>query len=218
MSLRADLTNTTGLPPASADELDHARQKARVAQLERQVERMRAHLEALEADHFDAVARVIALSRLNSAQNASDVLATITEVLLNFTGVGHFVLYGIDDEAALLFPISIEGPIPAPPVEPLGQGVGATMKALGRAWLPRDEKIVAEGGLFWVPLYSIRRLVGAMRLDALLPQKEDLNASDLELLSLLSEHAGQAFESAWNRAVAAKEPISRRVLEELVRA
>jgi hypothetical protein len=218
MSLRADLTNMTGMPPASAEEVDNARLKTRVAQLERQLERMRAHLDALEADHFDAVARVIALSRLNGAQSASDVLATITEVLLNFTGVGHFALYGVDDEAALLFPLSVEGPIPAPAVQPLNSGVGSAMRSLGRAWLPRDERIVADSGLFWLPLYSLRRLVGALRLDALLPQKDDLNASDLELLSLMSEHAGQALENAWVRACAAPQPFTRRVLEELVRA
>lgn len=218
MSLRADLTNMTGNSPGSADEVDTARLKARVTQLERQLERMRAHLDALEADHFDAIARVITLSRLNGAQSASDVLATITEVLLNFTGVGHFALYGVDDEAALLFPLSVEGPIPAPAVEPLSSGIGAALNTLGRAWLPRDERIVADEGLFWLPLYGIRRLVGALRLDALLPQKDELTASDLELLSLMSEHAGQALENAWIRACATPQPFNRRVLEELVRA
>ena len=180
----------------------------------------KAEISALELDHFEAVSRILTLVRLHAAGGgASDVVATVAEVLLNFAGIGQFALFAYDESTGVLFALHREGdeePEQDVAISEIDNGALATT---GGPWLPPCPLFGAnESRLGWLQLHTGRRLIGALRLDALLSQKDLLNSADTELLSLISEHGAIALENAWYRPITSQTPLSRRILEDLVKA
>ena len=68
------------------------------------------------------------------------------------------------------------------------------------------------------PLFAGSRLLGVVRVEGFLTQKSEFTAADLELISLVSEHAGIGVENAWLRAHADDAPMARIAVEDLVSA
>ncbi len=67
----------------------------------------------------------------------------------------------------------------------------------------------------YLPLVSGRRLVAVLRLEAFLAQKPGFEDNDYSL-SMISEHAGIAIESAWIRAHAKAVALQRQAVEHLL--
>jgi hypothetical protein len=178
----------------------------------------RRRLERLESEHYHLAAMYVAGSQFHSAVTVEEVLRTITEILLNFVGVGRFTVYCVDEERQTLFPLMREGgeteqcpEIPLPPTGPLAEVTGAP--GPWRVGRPRGEE---DGVLMQLPLCSGTRLVGVARIESFLPQKHDFTEDDFGLLELVSEHAGIGIETAWIRVHAKDVPLSRGTLERLV--
>ena len=219
--------------PENIDEGMVSRLVERVAILERECDEIRkiagsvqqksggyrSRLESLEEEHYDLASRYVAGSQFQSALTIEEVLRTITEILLNFVGVGAFTILAVDEERQVLFPVAREGGDPTEVSEAsLTAAPFDAAAGLGRPWRAGDPTYVADGVLGNLPLYSGSRLMGVARLEALLTQKSSLSAGDLELLALVSERAGIGIETAWIRAHAKEVALQREAVEHLVGA
>lgn len=178
----------------------------------------RDRLEKLEAEHYHLAAMYVAGNQFHSAVTVDEVLRTITEILLNFIGVGRFTVYCVDEGRQVLFPLMREGgpieqcdEISLPPQGRLAEAVGGS--GPWRVGHPRGED---DGVLMQLPLCSGTRLVGMARIESFLPQKDEFTEEDFGLLELVSEHSGIGIETAWIRVHANDVPFSRSTLERLM--
>ncbi len=182
----------------------------------------RSRLERLEREHYHLAAIHVAGNQFHLATTLDDVFRTVTEVLLNFVGVGAFTLYGVDERDNVLFPVlrEGEGDPDLPPAEDLPLSEAGTLPALGAAvapWRSHDPIVTVPGAIMLLPLVGGTRLVGLARLERFLPQKSAFEEQDHTLLELISEHAGIGIETAWLRAHATAVPMTRGRVEDLVR-
>lgn len=191
----------------------------------------RERLQSLEDEHYNLAAMYVASGQFHAAYTVDEVLRTVTEILLNFVGVGAFTLYAVDEPRQVLFPLWREGgelgelgELPRPSEGPVAEALG-----LGRAWRAgdpmgasdaNDSRDSSGGGsaaaLMHLPLYSGTRLIGVLRLESFLPQKSAFADTDFGLLELISGHSGIGIEAAWIRAHADDVPLERQAIEHLV--
>ena len=178
----------------------------------------RDRLQSLESEHYHLAAMYVASGQFHGAATLDEVLRTVTEILLNFVGVGHFTLYAVDEPRQVLFPLWREGgnlaergELPRPSAGPMAQAL-----AIARPWRAGDPMGAGDGVLMHLPLYSGTRLVGMLALESFLPQKSAFADTDHGLLELISGHAGIGIEMAWIRAHAVEVPLERQAIEHLV--
>jgi hypothetical protein len=178
----------------------------------------RRRLDELEREHYRLAAMYVAGSQFHSSATVDEVLRTLTEILLNFVGVGRFTFFAVDEERQTLFPLVREGTSEATPAEVQLPATGplADVTVLGGPWRTGAPLGDGEGALMNLPLYSGSRLVGVARIERFLPQKQRFDEADFGLLELVSEHAGVGIETAWIRAHAREVPLQRSALERLV--
>ncbi len=182
----------------------------------------RSRLDRLEREHYHLASIHVAGNQFHLATTLEEVFRTITEILLNFVGVGSFTLYCIDEQENLLFPVLREGQGESdlPPAEDLPLSEVGTLPALGSApgpWRSHDPMVTLPGAIMLLPLVGRSRMVGLARLERFLPQKAAFEEQDHTLLELISEHAGIGIETAWLRANATAVPMTRGPVEDLVR-
>ncbi len=212
-----------GAAPASADveaapagaDVEAARAAAAAAEAA-----LRAQVDRLEAENYHLATVYIGLQQLHCTRTFGEVIQTLSELLLNFLGIGTFTIFGIDEERSVAFPLVREGGhieeieerslVDDPPI--------AAAASFGRPWQGGDPTPSEYGVLFFLPLQSGSRLVGIVALESCLAQKESLSDDDFNVLAMLSEHVGIAFENAWLRAQAPQNPLRRDVVEQLVGA
>ncbi|EDM78305.1 putative GAF sensor protein [Plesiocystis pacifica SIR-1] len=183
----------------------------------------RSRLDSLESEHYHLASMFVAGSQFHSATSFEEVLRTTTEILLNFVGAGAFVIFLVDEERQVLFPVAREGG-KAEEIDELeltGDQAGpaqAALVALGRPWKHGDPDFKMGNELINLPLVSGTRLVGVARIESFLAQKHGFADNDHQLLGLISEHAGIGLENAWVRAHAKEVPMQRQSIEHLVGA
>ncbi len=180
-------------------------------------------VEQLEHENYHLASMYVAGLQFHSARTLPEVIQTITEILLNFVGIGTFTLYVLDEERQVLFALAREGG----ELESCGEvaahesGPGAALSALiqrARPYSRGDPAYADETAIMYLPLVSNRRLMGVLRLESFLAQKPGFEDNDFSLLSMISEHAGIAIESAWIRAHAKVVALQRQTVEHLVGA
>lgn len=181
----------------------------------------RERLQSLEDEHYNLAAMYVASGQFHGANTVDEVLRTVTEILLNFVGVGAFTLYAVDETRQVLFPLWREGgelsersELPRPTEGPVADAIG-----IGRAWRagdPMGAGSADDEALMHLPLYSGPRLMGMLRLESFLPQKSAFADTDFGLLELISGHSGIGIETAWIRAHADPVSLERRAIEHLV--
>jgi hypothetical protein len=177
----------------------------------------RDRLDDLEREHYRLASMYVAGSQFHRAATVEDVLRTLTEILLNFVGVGRFTVFIVDEERQSLFPLLREGaPVGEVEEAALGSGPAGEVTAAGAPWRAGAPLGDSPGVLMHLPLYSGTRLVGVARIEKFLPQKQRFDEGDFGLLELVSEHAGVGIETAWIRAHAREVPLQRAALERLV--
>ncbi len=213
---------------------------ARVAELERVVEAaalevgetaseagparreaiLQRRVEQLEHENYHLASMYVAGLQFHSARSVVDVIQTITEILLNFIGIGAFTLFLLDEDRQVLFALAREGgDIEACGEIPAGEGSPfAAMVQRARPWTRGDPAHSDDNAIMYVPLVSGRRLVAVLRLESFLAQKPGFEDNDYSLLSMISEHAGIAIETAWIRAHAKAVALQRQAVEHLVGA
>lgn len=210
-------------------------------------------VEQLEHENYHLASMYVAGLQFHSARTLPEVLQTITEILLNFVGIGAFTLFVLDEERQVLFALAREGgdleAVPEVGVNdggPVG-GAGSPASAHGggtagqagpggpgglsgpggpisamiqraRPWTRGDPAYADDNAIMYLPLVSNRRLVAVLRLESFLAQKPGFDDNDFSLLSMISEHAGIAIETAWIRAHAKAVALQRQAVEQLVGA
>jgi GAF domain-containing protein len=207
-------------------------------------------VEQLEHENYHLASMYVAGLQFHSARTLPEVLQTITEILLNFVGIGAFTLFVVDEERQVLFALAREGGDleacaevgvndsgasvgAAGPAGPAGAGSGpiggsgptggatgpiAAMIQRARPWTRGDPAYADDNAIMYLPLVSNRRLVAVLRLESFLAQKPGFDDNDFSLLSMISEHAGIAIETAWIRAHAKAVALQRQAVEQLVGA
>ena len=210
---------------------------------------LQRRVDQLEHENYHLASMYVAGLQFHSARTLPEVLQTITEILLNFVGIGSFTLFVLDEERQVLFALAREGgdleacseipvhdpgaasPAAAAPAPPTGAANGATTPTAGpvsglgpiaamiqraRPWTRGDPAYADENAIMYLPLVSNRRLVAVLRLESFLAQKPGFDDNDFSLLSMISEHAGIAIETAWIRAHAKAVALQRQAVEHLV--
>lgn len=206
----------------------------RVAELERECEgarrdvprapsedaALRRRVAQLEDENYHLASMYVAGLQFHAARTLSEVAQTITEILLNFIGIGAFTVFMFDEERRVLFPLSREGgDMEAVGEVPLAdQGPFTQMAQRARPWTRGDPAYADDAAIMYLPLVSGRRLVAVLRLEGFLAQKSGFDDNDFSLLSMISEHAGIAVETAWIRAHAKAVALHRQAVEHLVGA
>lgn len=182
--------------------------------------RLRERIMQLEDENYHLASMYVAGLQFHASRTIGDVLQTTTEILLNFIGIGAFTLFVVDEERRVLFPIAREGGdvVEVDEVAIDESGPTAQMIQRARPWTRGDPAYAAEGVIMYLPLVSGRRLVAVLRLEAFLAQKPGFEDNDYSLLSMISEHAGIAIETAWLRAHAKVVPLQRQAVEHLLGA
>jgi hypothetical protein len=202
---------------------------ARIAELEAECEAARSQgqttdqaqrIDQLENENYHLASMYVAGLQFHSARSLPDVIQTITEILLNFVGIGAFTVFVLDEERHVLFPLAREGgDIDACNEVPSNDnGPITAMIHRGRPWTRGDPAYADDTAILYLPLVSNRRLVAVLRLESFLAQKPAFEDNDYSLLSMISEHAGIAIETAWIRAHAKAVALQRQAVEHLVGA
>lgn len=216
-------------PTPAEDELEkdarEATQPLRAAaregetELEKCLLESRACLRDLEATHFELATRFFTALRIHSVSETPDLLDSLREVILNFTGVAEFVLFLHDDAQGRLFPLLCE-----PSTFACSNCWGREsaeyrhLTKLGRPWRVSDALVENGRDIGIIPMYAQDRLVGALRLVSFLPQKDQLSDSDKELLALVAHEGAIGLENTWNRALAKGQRWTQTDMEELLNA
>jgi hypothetical protein len=180
----------------------------------------RSRLDSLEREHYNLAAMYVAGNQFHGSTTFEEVVRTITEILLNFVGIGRFTLFCVDEERQRLFPLMREGgELDECTEEPLPsrEDVGPLAEVLAASgpWKHGQKLGESDGALMHLRLCAGTRLMGVARLERFLPQKKAFTDDDFGLLELISELSGIGIETAWIRAHADEVPIARRALEEL---
>lgn len=183
-------------------------------------EALRRRVAQLEDENYHLASMYVAGLQFHAARTLTEVIQTLTEILLNFIGVGAFTIFMLDEERRVLFPLAREGgDIDAAGEVPLGeQGPFAQMAGRARPWTRGDPAFADDDAIMYLPFVSGRRLVAVLRLERFLAQKSGFDDNDFSLLSMISEHAGIAIETAWLRAHARSVSLQRHAVEHLVGA
>ena len=201
------------------EELEHeAAEIRRIAGNVRDDASFRDRLQSLEDEHYALAAMYVASGQFHGATTVDDVMRTVTEILLNFVGVAAFTLFVFDESRGVLFPLWREGGDPAdrPEFPRPTEGPLADALSIGRPWRAGDAMGETDDGLMHLPLYAGTSLVGLIRIESFLPQKNEFSDSDYGLLELISGHSGIGIENAWIREHANAKPVERQAIEQLV--
>jgi hypothetical protein len=121
---------------------------------------------------------IVAFRRLLESDDSAAALRSVEEILINVIGTEDFVVLLIHESGGL---------------QTVG-GMGPAVEHTRRN-TPTLEELHAEAHRF-VPLYIADAVVGAIAIQELLPHRDLLNATDDQVLQLLSRYAATVMMSA----------------------
>jgi transcriptional regulator with GAF, ATPase, and Fis domain len=186
---------------SARQELDHYREKG---------SRMQEQLLLAEADSRRFVERYVEVERensnlanlyvasyrLHSTLDRDEVIAVIHEILANLVGCEEALVLETSPDGASLVPVSAQGIEWTGPV-PVGEGLIGRTVASGERYVAAERAGAGSSDhdanvTACIPLKLGDKLVGALVLFRLLPQKQGFEDLDRELFDLLATHAAMA--------------------------
>jgi GAF domain-containing protein len=194
--------------PSPHDDLDAA--LARVDELHRQVSTLLATqrelsslLVASQTRNGEQLKLLVAIHAIIEARDASGVIESLRDILLNVVGATDFTIYALDPRGETL--VAVAGTDARPRARDrvrLGEGWLGTIVRAGQLYVaqageprrrtgPKARELQAVA-----PLRVLDRVVGAIVIGALLPHREPLNQCDREILELLGTYAATAIIAA----------------------
>jgi hypothetical protein len=155
----------------------------------------------IEERHNDLANLYVASYQLHASFDPDEVVAAISEIVINLIGAEVFALYACDPESGRLIPVACEGrPLASFPVIPVGEGVIGSVVADGALYVAPP---LAEGEgrgdgepVAVIPLSARGSALGAIALYKLFDQKAGLSELDRQLFGLLASHAASALLSS----------------------
>lgn len=209
-------------------ESENARLRDDLAKLRGEEERQRARglelaqgLEQAEAESRERTERCfafereiaslsnlyVAMQRLHGSRDRDEMLVAIQEIVTTLVGSEEMALFelGADGNLVLVSALGVDAARWATLAS--GHGIIGGAAASGERWIagqsPRREAVPGEERLSaCIPLEANGRVVGALAVFGLLPQKPALEPADLQVLELLGAQAGCALGRAEPRGAA----------------
>lgn len=165
----------------------------------------------IEERHNDLANLYVASYQLHASFDPDEVVAAISEIVINLIGAEVFALYSCDGESGRLTPVACEGrPLASFPVLSVGAGVIGSVVADGALYVAphaASSEVANDGEpVVVIPLYARGRALGAIALYKLFDQKGGLSDLDGQLFGLLASHAATALLSA--RLMPSSLPVS----------
>ncbi len=141
----------------------------------------------------------VATYQLHGSLDTAAVLATIQEILANLVGSEQVAIYKMTDDGQRLAALAVNGVDPG-----RYQSVAVGEGPIGRAAATGQAFVAGQGGApaeepdltACIPLMLDGRVIGAIAIFRLLPQKACLGDLDHELFDLLATHAATALYCA----------------------
>lgn len=186
-----------GSRPASAphaEREDEACLRERLEELEAANRLVGDELVWLQAQIAHAVSLSVTLRRLHEAADRDEVLDALGEAVVNILGCEQFVVLLAD--GASLRPARTIG-LAAGRAETLASELGAP--AAGKPLTGSEARAVDLALTALVPLAARGRVVGAIAMEAFLPQRGALGPLDAEVMELLGLHGALAHLAAPER-------------------
>lgn len=152
----------------------------------------------IEERHNDLANLYVASYQLHASFDPNEVVAAISEIVINLIGAEVFALYSCDGESGRLTPIACEGrPLSWFPAIAVGTGVIGSAVAEGVLYVappvaPGSEARSEGEPVVVIPLYVQGSALGAIALYKLFDQKSGLSELDRQLFGLLESHAATA--------------------------
>lgn len=152
----------------------------------------------VEQQNTDLASLYVASYRLHATLDRGEALSIVQDIICNLIGSEEIALFEADGAGASLSLVASLGVEPAPfRTVPLGRGVIGRCARTGQIYLagrdddacrrPEETALTA-----CIPLHFDGRLLGAVAIFRLLPQKNGLVALDHELFELIATHAARA--------------------------
>lgn len=152
----------------------------------------------IEERHNELANLYVASYALHASFDPKEVVAAISEIVINLIGAEVFALYSFDGENGNLTPVACEGrPLSTFPPIAIGAGVIGSTVAQGTRFVAApvasDVEVRGENDpVVVIPLYVRGSALGAIALFKLFDQKSGLSELDRQLFDLLETHAATA--------------------------
>jgi len=183
---------------ADAHRVERDRLQKNVAAVEDENRRFSEQYVEVEQQNTDLASLYVASYRLHATLDRGEALSIVQDIICNLIGSEEIALFEADEAGASLSLVASLGLDPAPfRTVPLGRGVIGRCARTGQMYLAgRDD----DAGLrpeeramsACIPLHFDGRLLGAVAIFRLLPQKSGLVSLDHELFELIATHAARA--------------------------
>jgi nitrate/nitrite-specific signal transduction histidine kinase len=140
----------------------------------------------------------VASYQLHSTLDREEVVSAIKEIVINLIGSEELALYEMDADGTALRLVGWFGIDPVSyATVPVGSGIIGKTAASGEIFLPGKGLDLAptprESNLtVCIPMKLQEKVIGALAVFRLLPQKKGFEAVDFELFNLLGTHAATA--------------------------
>lgn len=161
-----------------------------VSEIESQSRRFSERYIEVEEQNTKLANLYVASYQLNGTLDRERVIASIKEIIINLIGCEELAIWELDDHfGALVLSGSFGIDAGRWAAIPLGSGLIGSAAASGERFIsdPGAGDLVA-----CIPLKLDERVVGAIGIFSLLPQKQRLEPLDYELFDLLASHAASA--------------------------
>lgn len=143
----------------------------------------------------DVASLYVATHRLHSTLDRGHVLQAIEEIVASLLGCEEMAIFEIVGDPPVLAPVSTAGLRPGSiGTIKLGDGVLGRVTETGQMWIgdAAEHELAGRPVTACVPLKVDGEVTGALVLFRLLDHKGTLDSQDLELLDVISVHAGTA--------------------------
>lgn len=178
--------------------LERDRLQKSLAAIEDENRRFSEQYVEVEQQNTDLASLYVASHRLHATLDRGEALSIVQDIICNLIGSEEIAIFEADESSPNLSLVASLGIDPAPfRSVPLGRGVIGRCARTGQIYLAgRDD----DSGLrpeekalsACIPLHFDGRLLGAVGVFRLLPQKTGLVALDHELFELIATHAARA--------------------------
>ena len=148
----------------------------------------------IEERHNELANLYVASYQLHATFDPEEVIAAISEIVINLIGAEVFALYSCNPGNGCLTPVACEGrPLASFPTLTVGSGIIGETLVNRRVYVAEPGAGTGEGEpVVVIPLHMRESALGAIALYKLLDQKAEVSELDHQLFGLLASHAATA--------------------------
>ncbi len=154
----------------------------------------------IEERHNELANLYVASYQLHATFDPDEVIAAISEIVINLIGAEVFALYSCNPGNGCLTPVACEGrPLSSFSTLTVGSGLIGEAVVNRTVYIAEPGAVTVEGEpVVVIPLHVRDCALGAIALYKLLDQKAELSELDHQLFGLLASHAATALVcSSW---------------------